>query len=299
MGTGRLGGGGGGGSARGGGGSRSSAGARSAGGSKGAGTGGGKGTGTGGSKGAAGGTGSSDGGGGAGGSFNYTFSGDGVSPGSDPGLDAAAKYVREKLMQLPKDYVHLQFGNPFLSRVYNDIFFFKTAVVDGNSWNAILGNLGVTAGRGCLRDWVSKVVALREGEDIPQKNKIMETVRMALEDFMLSSLGKQDELFFTGDSANVTAALRNKTNREYFDKIPGFFLRQIIWRVVEREREPLQPAVELRLADACEDKAKAIIVSFERNFKHQQVDDIQNVTRQSMFDVFATNTDWLIENFKN
>ena len=224
------------------------------------------------------------GGGGGGGTRGYSFRrGKGKTSASSE--TRAQQTVRNSLAKLARDsknYLVGQFCSPMVKRVFEQLFLLPSPVFRDRRWELVARQFGTSSGPGCLHEWVEKLVAEAASEE--PNPKIRETARMCLEDFLITALDDDIDVYLSGDGDAVV----KKLSEDRFKSTSGYFLGALIWRVLEREVETLPQDKELQLRQTSQVLADRLVHEFERKFKTGPV------THRQIFRVFQENPDWLI-----
>jgi hypothetical protein len=260
----------------------------------GGGGGGGGGSGAGGGSSGSGGGGSSSGAGGRNGNRaivkmrGYSFR-SGRPTSAEVSAAKARDAVRSAFAKLSRDarkYVLAQFCSPMVRRVFEQVFLLAAPVFQDRRWDLVADHFNVGRGRGCLREWVEHVIGEAAAEE--PSLKVRETIRMCLEDFLVTALGNDIDTYLSGDGNAVVQRLDKKV----FDSASGYFLGALIWRVLEREIERLPETSEAQLRNASQRLADQIVGEFEHKFKSGQV------THRQIFRVLQDNQEWLVEELR-
>jgi len=231
-----------------------------------------------------GGGGSSGGGGGGGGMRGYSFHG-GRGETAASSETKARRTVRDTFAKLSRDsknYLAGQFCSPMVRRVFEQLFLLPSPVFRDQRWELVARQMGTGSGPGCLHEWVEKVVAEAAGEE--PNPKVRETARMCLEDFLITSLDDDIDVYLSGDGQAVVKKLKE----DVFKSTSGYFLGALVWRVLEREVETLPQDSEIQLRRASQVVADHLVREFESKFKTGQI------THRQIFRVFQENPEWLI-----
>ena len=197
------------------------------------------------------------------------------------------KEVHQTIRKLPKEYLMNYFASSLLRGVYEQLFQLSVEIFQNKSWKGVAKNYGVGSGEGCLTDWVDAVVKTFQTSEPNQK--VRETVRICLEDFLTRALGNDPDLLLYGSSADVLKKLDQKT----FNSTSAFFLGNVIWRLIERERESEPTEVEHNLWGVAEDKANQIVDSFSRKFRGKE-----QTTYRDLFKIIQQNNDWFLQELR-
>jgi hypothetical protein len=189
----------------------------------------------------------------------YHFENGKPSGRTESGTDAKEE-IKNTLRKFSKDYVNSRFGSPLVKSSYEEIFSFSKYLEEENPCEAIATEYGVEDGKGFLPRWIAKIIEDHQ-EDEPNTN-IRDLTRMCLEDFFLNALNNDIKLYLEGNCAEVLA----KLNTTVLESTSGYFLGQLIRRILECEYEQQQPEAQTFIQKQSQILADQIIKSFEREF---------------------------------
>lgn len=201
----------------------------------------------------------------------------------------AQEAVRNAFAKLSRDsqkYLLAQFCSPMLRQVFEQVFLLPAPVFRDRRWDLVARQFTIGSGRGCLREWVEHVIAEAAGSE--PNPRVRETIRMCLEDFLVTALGNDIDAYLSGDGSSVV----RKLDERVFKSTSGHFLGALLWRVLERELERLPETSETQLRQASQKLADKVVGEFERRFKTGQV------THRQLFRVLQDNRDWLLEELR-
>jgi hypothetical protein len=200
-------------------------------------------------------------------------------------IAASIAQIFGSLSRDAKSYEIKQFCSPLIVNVFEALFRFPIAMQD-RSWK-IAGDLfNVDDRPGCLVRWVDKLIA-----SIPEPDRrIRETARVCLEDFLVTALRNDTDLYFQGSGAQIISAL----DPNVFKRTANRFLGWLIFRVLERERERVPAVKEAALRQAGQNLADSVVGAFEQKFHGKN-----QVTYRQLFRVFSENSDWLRERLRS
>jgi hypothetical protein len=199
--------------------------------------------------------------------------------------------IHRILSRLPKEYLNRQFGSSMTRGIYEQLFSLNIHVFQNRSWAGIADTYGVVGGNGCLRNWASRVANRYEAAEVDQK--VRETAQETLQEFLLLALKGDDATYFDGPSDRIIS----KLNRKTFSSTSGYFLGILIWRILERQGEPLSEDVQVQLQELAQAKADQIIQKFEGKFLHKPHGE-KLITYQDLFLIIQENMPWFIEELR-
>jgi hypothetical protein len=202
----------------------------------------------------------------------------------------AADAVRKAFAHLSrnaKQYVLAQFCSPIVRTVFEQIFLLAPSIFQDRRWDLIARQFNVSSGAGCLQRLVERIVVDAAAQE--PNVKVRETIRMVLEDFLITALGNNIDLYVSGDGEAVVKAMDEKV----FKSASGYFLGALIWRVLERETESLPAYSTSQLRLAAQESADRIVAKFETRFK------VGQVTHRQLFRIFQDNSEWLLEELRH
>jgi hypothetical protein len=123
--------------------------------------------------------------------------------------------------------------------------------------------------------------------------KVRETVQETLQEFLLLALKGDDDMYFNGPSDRIISRLNRKT----FSSTSAYFLGILIWRVLERQAEPLPEDVQIQLQEFAQEKADKFIRKFDSKFLHKPRGD-KLTTHHDLFLIIQENMPWFIEELR-
>lgn len=205
--------------------------------------------------------------------------------------DEITQEVNRVVKNLSIDYLKILFGSAMTRSVYEQLFNLSVHIFQNKSWNGIEEIYGVSGEAGCLHKWATAILQRYEADE--PNEKIRGIIRSALEDFLIQALNNNEDVYDSGTSDKVMQTLRQKT----FTSTSAYFLRGLIWRMLERQDEPLRADVEVKLKDISLDKADAIIRWFDRNFHHKSHGQ-KLITHQDLFLIVQENMSTFIKELK-
>jgi hypothetical protein len=221
--------------------------------------------------------------------------------------DDIRKKVRSKLRSLSKDYVKKQFGSPLVRAVYEELFVFSRCAFSTTSKEkvqsqqldlansdemvsascaALCAEYKIDSGRGFLTNWKEMIRTKYEQSEFDQT--VWGNVNLCLEDFLLKAVGDDLNLYHYGTCAQVIRGLR----QNIFKSTSGYFLGQLIWRVLDRQYPRQDPGIALQLRRASQEVADRVIESFEMRFKGK------GVGYRDLFGIIQSHPDWFREELR-
>lgn len=230
------------------------------------------------------------GGGGSGGSGGYGGGSGGYCFKDGNYVPAVAKpatvkrEVQKTLRRLSKyshGYLDGQFGSPLVRSIYEEVFSFRRSTYSEDPCGALAEEYGIQDGPGFLLRWVDAL--MEKYQDLESDIKVQGTARTCLEDFLVKALGDNLDLYLTGTCSETLARLDPKI----FRSTSGYFLGNLVWRVLERECERQQPEVEVQIRRESQVLADRVIASFEERFLRKG-----STGYRDLFRVIQENPDW-------
>lgn len=195
--------------------------------------------------------------------------------------------VKQILSKLSKEYLHHYFSSPMLRSIYEQLFILSVHVFQNQTWQGVKDEYGVDDGPGCLSQWVDALIL--KGEEQEPNQKVSETVRMCLDDFLIRALNNDLDMYLNGTGDQIIQNMK----QEVFNNISGHFLSGLVWRVLQRDKERLNTESEAQLQDAAHTIAGRIIGSYERKFYAKK----QNTWRD-LFKVIDQNKEWFVKELR-
>jgi hypothetical protein len=203
-----------------------------------------------------------------------------------------AEALRSVLKKLRPEYLHEQFVDSTARDVYHELSLINVDLCINRSWNGISRRLDVDDGQGCLPRLATALMRRLEGEDRNKKSRSF--VRIALENFLLRSLGDDSQLFLSGSSEQVIRHL----NHGVFEHQSSLFLGDLLYEIVRAEERALPPQVKLALRGVVQATADRIVSDFEKRFKGKALGNIPQISYGHLFDVIGSEEDWFLDQLR-
>lgn len=229
------------------------------------------------------------GGGGGGGSGmmssrgGYRFE-NGQLTGDEQAQGAIQAEMKQIFNRLSREYLLQYFASSMFRAIYEELFILSVQVFQNQSWQSITEACGIDDGPGCLQKWVE--LQIRRFEEREPNQKVRDTARACLEDFVFQALGNNIDLYIEGTGPQIIENLQ----QEVFNNTSGHFLSFLVWRVLEREKERLPEQTESQWHECAQVIAERVTRSYERKYYARE----QRTWRQ-LFEVIAGQEDWLLQ----
>lgn len=195
--------------------------------------------------------------------------------------------IQRVLHGIPKTYLRKQFGSPLVGRIFRELCSFDQSMDPANPCESLASEYGIEVGQGFLVQWINRLMDAFQHEEL--NSKMRATARMTAEDFLISALGDDLELYVLGTCQETVPRL----DRRIFDRTSEYFLGHMIWRVIEREYERQPVDVQERMKEECRGLAERIVEDFEGRFV-----EAGEATDCDLFDVIQEQMDWFVQKLR-
>jgi hypothetical protein len=138
-----------------------------------------------------------------------------------------------------------------------------------------------------LKRWVDEIMA--KYQQLEPNSNVRDLVRIYLEDFLIRAVDNDIDLYLEGTCVQVLA----KLERSVFSSTSGYFLGNMVWRVLEGEYEKQQTQVEVQIRQQSQILADQLIHSFEERFLEKN-----KVTYRDFFRIVQENIGWFVEELR-
>jgi hypothetical protein len=182
-------------------------------------------------------------------------------------------------------YFERQFRGPLARKVYEGLFAFADCLKAPNAAQALLERLNLADGPALLPRFADTLCP--ESDPSERDERVTDTVRRCLDDFLLTAVNNNLIAFSTGD----LQAVRNALADEMFRRRSGHFLGRLIWQVAIRdivERTQTEEASQ-QIKTASFALGDRIIAAAEQNLFGK---DKQPPQHRQLFDVLSEHWDW-------
>jgi hypothetical protein len=260
----------------------------------GSGSGGGGGGGSGGSSGG----GRSGGGGGSGGGKGggFGFGGIRFRNGKLSILDAKKTekeaMVRHVLRKLSTEYIEAHLVTGPARELYRELTLISSDLRVNHSWRGIEDRLGVADASGCLSALAA--ILLKKHTPPGTEAAVSKVARIALENCLLRAVDEELDVFTRGGSTDILRSL----NQPAFERLANNFLGDMLYEVLRAEERELPEAVRTSLREVVQERADAVVASFENQFKDRPLGSIPQISYRHLFDVMAVERDWLVKELR-
>ncbi|KAB2903603.1 MAG: hypothetical protein F9K27_12400 [Anaerolineae bacterium] len=131
---------------------------------------------------------------------------------------------------------------------------------------------------GFLRLWVKSIIARFTITDIRIQSAVSET----LDEFVLSALGNDIELYLNGTASEVLS----KMDRKMFESASAYFLKYYMSRIIRRELARPAPEIAQYISEACEIVANELVDKYKSLYP--------NDGYSKLFTKIAETPDWFL-----
>jgi hypothetical protein len=210
----------------------------------------------------------------------------------DVDAEDKAQAVRRVLNKLPKEYLIEQFVESSAREVCRELSLINVDLCANRSWNGIAKRLGIEGGPGCLTRLSAAVMRRLETPDQNKKSRAF--IRMALENFLLRAMHDDSKRLLSAKAEEVIATI----DHGVFERLGGLFFGDLLYEVVRGEERSLPPEVKTGLRPVVQARADRVVSDFETRFRGKPLGQINQVSYQNLFDVMATQKDWLVDQLR-
>ncbi len=199
----------------------------------------------------------------------------------------AKKEIRLLLCKIPKDYLEKLFTSPLVRSFYEELFSFSQCTYLKEPCKALATEFKIKEGLNFLIRWVGSI--MDKYQKLELNAKFRDIAQICIADILMKALGDDLELYFSGTCAQVLA----KIDRRIFKSTSGYFLGNMIWRMLERESERQQLNVRIQIQKESQILADRIIHSFEERFIKSR-----EAHYRDFFCVIKQNFRWFIQELR-
>jgi hypothetical protein len=159
-----------------------------------------------------------------------------------------------------REYLLQFFLSPLAEKVYLTMHDFYRRVTSGDPESAPPKFYGISSHAGFIPQLVEYILV--DGSKLEPNVKVREVVRMTVEDFLLTAIGNDPELYVDGSYDQVMT----KLDLDFFRYTSNNFLGSLIWHILAREIERMQPASENKVREQCRQLGEKIAIQFNLDF---------------------------------
>lgn len=208
--------------------------------------------------------------------------------------DAARMAALSKgvLKKLSSDYLRSHLVTGPAGAIYRELTLLRTDLQVNRKWDGIQARLGVDGGPGCLQRLGAELI--RRFTPPSTETAVRSVARTAVENSLLRMVGDDVSTLLKGTAADVIAAL----NPRQFDELANLFLGDVLHQLLRTEERELPGTAALGLRGVVQERADAVVRSFERRFKDKSYGDVPQVGYRHLFEIMAAEPDWLVSELR-